>query len=189
MKKIIMISAILVLALTACSKDDSPTEAATTEMITATEAVTEEETTEEIIAQGSATTEATTEEVTESTTEIAIDLTDELPPIEDTEGKWIYNPKVSGLSLCNERMRTEFNQESFNHAIFNALYDYDEYKTAICKEAKIIFIEPEDPFIYVVQLSFENHEDTKVYMRAFWGGSFSCIYPDELDHDPEEWTP
>lgn len=189
MKKIIMISAILVLALTACSKDDSPTEAATTEMITATEAVTEEETTEEIIAQGSATTEATTKEVTESTTEIAIDPTDELPPIEDTEGKWIYNPKVSGLSLCNERMRTGFNQESFNHAIFNALIDYDEYKNVVCTDAKIVFIEPGEPFIYVVLLSFENHEDTKIYMEAYWDGNFSYINPDELDHDPEEWTP
>lgn len=189
MKKIIMISAILVLALTACSKDDSTTEAATAEMMTATEAVTEEETTEEIIAQGSATTGATTEEVTEATTEITIDPTDELPPINDTEGKWIYNPKVSGLSLCNERMRAEFNQESFNNAIFDSIIDIEEYKTAICTEAKIIFIEPEDPFIYVVQLSFENHEDTKIYMRAFWNGRFSCIYPDELDHDPETWTP
>ena len=189
MKKIIMISAILVLALTACSKDDSPTEAPTTEMITATEAVTEKETTEEIIAQGSATTEATTEEVTESTTEIAIDPTDELPPAEDPEGRWIYNPKISGLSLCNERMRTEFDQESFVHAIFNALYPIDKERTAIVTEAKIVFIEPGDPFIYVVQVSIEGHEDVKVYMKAFWDGGFSYINPDELDHDPEEWTP
>lgn len=200
-QKILLTLLILALSVTACSQNkttndteatndivtETQTEAVTEVKDVPTEEITEIETTTEALTEE--VTESSTEEVTETTTEMTIDPADELPPIDDTEGKWIYNPKVSGLSLCNERMRTEFNQESFNNAIFDSLIDIDEYKKAICIEAKIIFIEPEDPFIYVVQLSFENHEDTKVYMRAFWNGRFSCINPDELDHDPEEWTP
>lgn len=183
MKKLFIIAIASALLLTACSKENEE-ENSTTEVVEiTTEAVTEEET-EEIIAQGKA--EPSTEITTEVTTEEEINPDDELPPLDYDLDKWAYNPKISGLSLFGSVLRDNFKQESFIHAIKNSIVDYDEFKNATCTEAKIVFVEPGDPCVVVVVLSFEDHEDTKIYMHGYMDGNFRSVKFEDLDYDPEK---
>ena len=197
MKKAFIIAIASTLLLTACSKENTDN----TEVIHTSEVVeaTTENTTEEKTVSTSETTESTTEstteekteeittqEETESTTEMEIDPNDELPPLDYDLDKWAYNPKISGLSLFGSVLRGNFRQESFVHAIKNSIADYEEYREAICTEAKIVFVEPGDPCVVVVVLSFENHEDTKIYMHGYMDGNFRSVKFEDLDYDPEK---